>query len=236
MARVPALNGSAKDRKERRPVTSTSPQAASATAPDNDESVAAAPPSAIRRQSGYDRDAMAACIEAVAERQDRAAFATVYDYFAPRLKGYLMRLGADQALAEELAQEVMITVWRKAHQFDRRQASVATWLYTIARNRRIDVFRREKFPDYDPDDPVLLPAEEIQPDDAVEASQREDLVRAALATLPEEQAELIQLAFFRGWTHSEIAEKQDLPLGTVKSRLRLAFRKLKASLEGTVQA
>ena len=186
------------------------------------------------RQGGYDRQAMADCIEAVAARQDRAAFATVYDYFAPRLKGYLMRLGAADGLAEELSQEVMITVWRKAHQFDRRQSSVATWLYTIARNRRIDVLRREKFPDYDPDDPLLLPAAEVQPDAAVEAGQREALVRAALESLPEEQAELVHLAFFRGWTHSEIAEQRNLPLGTVKSRLRLAFRKLKAGLDGAV--
>lgn len=211
-------------------MTSSSPQAAARGGPKQHT----APSGGGARAPGYDRNAMADCIEAVAARQDRAAFATVYDYFAPRLKGYLMRLGAGDALAEELAQEVMITVWRKAHQFDRRQSSVATWLYTIARNRRIDVLRREKFPDYDPDDPLLLPAEEVQPDDAVEAGQREEKVRAALETLPEEQAELIQLAFFRGWTHSEIAEKQDLPLGTVKSRLRLAFRKLKTSLEGAV--
>jgi RNA polymerase sigma-70 factor (ECF subfamily) len=184
--------------------------------------------------SGYDREAMADCIEAVAARQDKAAFAVLFDYFAPRLKGYLMKQGASGGQAEEVAQEVMITVWRKAGQFDRRQASVSTWLYTIARNRRIDVLRREKFPDYDPDDPMLLPSEAEQPDEAVAAGERQVKVREALDTLPAEQAELIQLAFFKGWSHSEIAENLDLPLGTVKSRLRLAFRKLKGSLDGSV--
>lgn len=196
-----------------------------------------APPTPDRatvRSTSYDREAMADCMEAVAARQDKAAFATLFDYFAPRLKGYLMKLGAGDALAEELAQEVMITLWRKAGQFDRRQSSVSTWLYTIARNRRIDVLRREKFPNYDPEDPLLLPSEAEQPDDAVAAGEREVKVRAALETLPDEQAELIKLAFFKGWSHSEIAEKQNLPLGTVKSRLRLAFRKLKTGLEGTV--
>lgn len=186
------------------------------------------------KTGGYDREAMADCIEAVAARQDKQAFATLFDYFAPRLKGYLMKLGSGEPLAEELSQEVMITLWRKAGQFDRKQSSVSTWLYTIARNRRIDVLRRDRFPDYDPDDPLLLPSEAEQPDEAVAAGEREIKVRAALETLPEEQAELIKLAFFKGWSHSEIAIDQNLPLGTVKSRLRLAFRKLKGGLEGTV--
>jgi len=184
--------------------------------------------------AGYDREAMADCIEAIAARQDQSAFATVFAYFAPRLKGYLMRLGAGEGPAEELAQEVMMTVWRKAAQFDRRQSSVSTWLYTIARNRRIDVLRREKFPDYDPDDPMLQPSQTEQPDDAVAAAQCDEQVRAALETLPAEQAELIQLAFYKGWSHSEIAASQNLPLGTVKSRLRLAFRKLRSGLEGAM--
>lgn len=200
----------------------------------NTKRLTAASPKTVNVASGYDREAMADCIEAIAAHGDKAAFAQVFDYFAPRLKGYLMRLGAGEALAEELAQEVMLTVWRKAAQFDRRQSSVSTWLYTIARNRRIDVFRREKFPDYDPDDPLLIPAEAEQPDEAVAAGQREERVRAALEELPEEQAELIRLAFFKGWSHSEIAEQTGVPLGTVKSRLRLAFRKLKAGLEGAV--
>lgn len=188
---------------------------------------AAAPQNA----GGYDRAAMADCMEAVAQRRDRAAFATLYDYFAPRLKGYLMRMGASDVQAEELVQEVMVTVWRKAHLFDRRRATVATWLYTVARNRRVDALRREKFPDYDPEDPLLLPTAETGPFEAMEAEERASRVRAAMAALPEAQAELVRLAFFRGWTHVEIAERQGVPLGTVKSRLRLAFRKLRAGLE-----
>ncbi len=178
-----------------------------------------------------DRDALAALVEAVGARQDRAAFADLFAFYAPRVKAYLMRLGASDAHAEEIAQDVMVSVWRKAHQFDRTQASVSTWIFRIARNRRIDVLRRDSKPDLDPYDPSLLPPEETAPDDHVSASEREEAVRAALVGLPEEQLKLLTLAFFDGLSHREIAERNGLPLGTVKSRLRLAFDKLRAKLD-----
>lgn len=167
----------------------------------------------------------------VAERQDRDAYAQLFSYYAPRVKSYLMRLGADNALAEEIAQDVMVTVWRKAALFDRTQASVSTWIFRVARNRRIDVFRRAKRPDLDPEETMLLPAGVEAPDVRLEAMEADARVRAAMVDLPEEQVSLLRLAFYEGLSHSEIAGKLDLPLGTVKSRIRLAFAKMKARLE-----
>ena len=167
----------------------------------------------------------------VAERQDRDAYAQLFSYYAPRVKSYLMRLGADSGLAEEIAQDVMVTVWRKAALFDRTQASVSTWIFRVARNRRIDVFRRAKRPDLDPEETMILPAGVEAPDARLEAMETDARVRAAMVDLPEEQVSLLRLAFYEGLSHSEIAGKLDLPLGTVKSRIRLAFAKMKARLE-----
>jgi RNA polymerase sigma-70 factor, ECF subfamily len=177
------------------------------------------------------RDAQAALVEAVALSRDRSAFVQLFTHFAPRIKGYMMRLGAEPGQAEELAQDVMLSVWRKAHTFDRRQASVSTWLFTIARNRRIDILRREKRPEFDPGDPLLAPDPEPAPDDAADQSLREERLRRAMTVLPAEQLELLQQAFFRGQSHRDIAEETGMPLGTVKSRLRLAFGHLRGALD-----
>lgn len=180
------------------------------------------------------REALADLVEAIARDGDREAFAELFRYFAPRVKAYLLRLGAGHAQADEITQDVMVTVWRKAERFDRRLASVSTWLFTIARNRRIDVIRRTRRPEFDPDDPLFVPDPEPQPDDALLAAERETRLREAMKTLPREQAELLHEAFFKGLSHSEIAQATGIPLGTVKSRLRLAFGRLRAALEEEV--
>jgi RNA polymerase sigma-70 factor, ECF subfamily len=167
----------------------------------------------------------------VATRQDRTAYSELFGYYAPRVKSYLMRLGADGAQAEEIAQDVMVTVWRKATLFDRKQASVSTWIFRIARNRRIDVFRRTKRPDLDPEETMILPAGVEAPDARIEAMETETRVRAAMKDLPEEQVLLLRLAFYEGLSHREIADRLEIPLGTVKSRIRLAFAKMKAKLD-----
>jgi RNA polymerase sigma-70 factor, ECF subfamily len=172
----------------------------------------------------------AALVEAVAARQDRAAFTRVFAYYGPRVKAYLIRLGLDGGQAEEVAQEVMVAVWRKAASFDRTQASVATWIFRIARNRRIDVFRREQRAVFDASDPAFEPPAETRPDGAAEAAEREAQVRLAMAALPPEQRDLVRRAFYEDLSHSEIASSTGVPLGTVKSRLRLAFAKLKLTL------
>ncbi|MGF1464412.1 MAG: sigma-70 family RNA polymerase sigma factor [Maricaulaceae bacterium] len=182
--------------------------------------------------TGLDREHAADLLEAVAQRQDRAAFAELFGYYAPRVKSYLMRLGAAESVAEELTQDVMATLWRKAAQFDRALASVSTWVFRIARNRRIDVLRQDRRAVLDFDDPALYAEPEPQPDEALSAAERETRVRAALTDLPEDQVALLRLAFFEGRTHAEIAETTGIALGTVKSRLRLAFGKLRKKLDG----
>ena len=184
--------------------------------------------------SAPDRAQLADWLDAVARDQDRDAFARLFDHFAPRVKGYVIRLGADHAAAEEVVQDVMLTVWRKAHLFDRRQASVSTWLFTIARNRRIDLIRRAKRADLDPDDPHFAPDPEPAPDETLEATQAEARLHDAIMDLPAEQVELLQMAFFRGLSHRAIADETGIPLGTVKSRLRLAFGRLRTALDGAV--
>ncbi len=173
-------------------------------------------------------DAFAEMIAAIAVRADREAFAALFGHFAPRLKSYLLRLGAEPALAEELAQETLLTVWRKAATFDRARAAPATWIFTIARNLRIDALRRSSRPTFD-DDPFDAEPPEA-PDAALAIAQSETRVRAALAALPVEQAEVIQLSFFADKPHAQIAEELRLPLGTVKSRLRLAMGRLRGLL------
>ena len=177
-----------------------------------------------------DRGAQAELLRAVAEARDRQAFARLFDYFAPRIKGYLMRLGADDGMAEELVQESLLLVWRKAHTFDPEKSSVATWLFTIARNRRIDSLRRLRYPFPDPEDPSLHPEAERRQDEAYEMVQSAEHLRRAVAQLPAEQAELIALAFFDGRTHRDIASDRNLPLGTVKSRIRLALNRLRKEM------
>jgi RNA polymerase sigma-70 factor, ECF subfamily len=177
-----------------------------------------------------DRAHFAELLVLVAQKQDRTAYAELFAYYAPRVKSYLIRLGADAPAAEEIAQDVMVTVWRKAGLFDRNQASVSTWIFRVARNRRIDVFRRSKRPDLDPEETIILPSGVEAPEARMEAIQTETRVREAMKDLPEEQLSLLRLAFYEGLSHREIAEKLDVPLGTVKSRIRLAFAKMKARL------
>ena len=179
-------------------------------------------------------DQLADMLDSVARTSDRAAFADLFAFFAPRVKMYLLRLGAGDAMAEELAQDVMLTVWRKAKTFDRSRASVSTWIFTIARNRRIDVLRREKRSELLTVEPVLEPTPIEPPDVAVNARQMEDLVRTAIEGLPEAQAEVLRYAFFEGKSHSEIAEETGLAIGTVKSRLRLAYDRLRQALADKV--
>jgi len=172
--------------------------------------------------------AMDALLRRVAEAKDRAAFAALFDHFAPRIKSYLMRLGAPPAQAEDLAQEAMLSLWRKAHLFDASKASAATWLFTIARNLRIDAIRREKRPELDPQD--FQPEAEPDADAVMTLAADEVRLRVALKTLPADQAAVIEQSFFADKPHSQIASEQGIPLGTVKSRLRLAMARLKTAL------
>jgi RNA polymerase sigma factor (sigma-70 family) len=167
-------------------------------------------------------------IEAVRDRQDQAAFAALFTHFAPRVKAFLMKSGAPADVAEEVVQEVMATVWRKAGMFDPGKASVSTWIYTIARNRRIDALRKARRPE--PEDLPWGPEEEASPSDVMMLQQDTENLGRALAALPEKQRVLIERAYYGDLSHSEIAAQTGLPLGTIKSRIRLALDKLRQTL------
>jgi RNA polymerase sigma factor (sigma-70 family) len=162
---------------------------------------------------------------AVRDRQDKAAFAALFRHFAPRIKAFLMKSGANAALAEECAQDVMATLWQKSHLFDPSRASVATWVFTIARNRRIDALRKSRRPE--PEDLPWGPEAEMDQAEAMEMQQESDRLSIALAQLPAKQRALIERAYYGDLTHSEIAVETGLPLGTIKSRIRLALERLR---------
>jgi RNA polymerase sigma-70 factor (ECF subfamily) len=172
---------------------------------------------------------LSGCIIRIAERGDRDAFASLFTHFAPRVKSYLMRLGAAPEVAEELAQETLLTVWRRAAAFDPARAAASTWIFTIARNLRIDLSRRDGRPT-PAEDASTVSDGPIKPDEALSALEEKSRIGLAMARLPREQAEVISLAFFADKAHSEIAGELGLPLGTVKSRLRLAIARLRGAL------
>lgn len=172
--------------------------------------------------------------EAVARSADRQAFAALFKHFAPRVKTYLVRLGTSDGLAEELTQEAMVLVWRKAASFDAARASVSTWIFTIARNLRVDHFRRlgNRIVDAQEPDADEAPDSRPQPDELLLIHQREAGLRQALDKLPAEQAQALRLSFYEEQPHAQIARELGIPLGTVKSRVRLAVLHLRRLLDG----
>jgi len=176
-------------------------------------------------------DEAADLIEAIASRQDRVAFAALFRHFAPRVKAFIIRGGSDAETAQEVAQEALVMVWRKAASFDRGRASAATWIYTIARNKRIDLLRRSARPIDAEDWLVVYAPEGEDADKSVLAGQTYTRVKQLLGGLSEDQLVVIRKAFFEDKTHTVIAEELKLPLGTVKSRIRLALGRLREALE-----
>ena len=166
-------------------------------------------------------------IRKVAETQDQAAFSTLFESFAPRIKGYMIRQGVNPDLAEELAQEALTTVWRKATLYSPDKGQPTTWIFTIARNLRIDRIRRERAWQPLPESHAEQACDSPAPDEVVSEQERSERVREALKTLPAEQIEIVTLSFLEGLSHSEIGERLSVPLGTVKSRMRLAYQKLR---------
>ena len=173
-------------------------------------------------------------INLIATRKDKTAFSSLFKLVGPRIKGYLMKLGSNDIVAEDLLQEVMLTVWRKSETFDRNKAAVSTWLFTIARNKRIDMLRKEIRPQLDPNDPMLTPNQEDSADNIYGSKQESIKITDAIKMLPEEQSKLIKMTYYEDKSHSIIAKELNMPLGTVKSRIRLASTRLKKLLEGTI--
>lgn len=173
----------------------------------------------------------AAWMRALAADQDTQAFRALFDYFGPRITSLMLKSGASKDVAEDLAQDAMMTVWRKANLYRAEAGSVSAWIFTIARNTRIDRLRRgSSRPHQDVDD---LEIAYDAPDGEANAiaNQRAERVGAALKVLPDEQRQIIEMAYIEDISQSEIAKKLSLPLGTVKSRMRLAYGKLKEQLE-----
>jgi RNA polymerase sigma-70 factor (ECF subfamily) len=177
-----------------------------------------------------DADSHAALIVAIARESDSAAFTTLFAHFAPRLKTYLQRTGLESSIAEEMAQEALLTVWRKAAQYDPARATAGAWIFSIASHLRIDTLRRNRLalPTPDPsEDPMPMPLS----DAILAADESAQQMRRAIDMLPPEQLTLLQLAFFEDLSHSEIQTMLGVPLGTIKSRLRLALARLRAALK-----
>ena len=175
-----------------------------------------------------DKKLWAELIKKVETLKDISAFEELFNHFAPRVKAFLMKSGADPQMAEECSQEVMATVWRKAHLFDPSRASASTWIFTIARNKKIDAIRKQNRPEPE----QLYPDQDYEPDQesVVELQQETERLTLALGELPEKQRVLVEKAYLGELSHSEIAEITGLPLGTIKSRIRLALEKLRHSM------
>jgi len=185
-------------------------------------------------QSEVSAGDLSAMLRDVANR-DRDAFARLFEHYAPRIKSMMMRSGLDSIPAEDVAQDTMLTVWRKAHLYDPVLGSASAWIYTIARNRRIDMARaaqRAPLESSEAGDDQI--DDQPWPDEAVAAVELEERVRIALGELSPDQQRVVRLSFFENRSHAEIAERLELPLGTVKSRIRLAFQRLR-DLLGEVQ-
>ena len=171
---------------------------------------------------------LAGLLASVARDRDRQAFALLFRHFGPRLKTFFMRWSVSSGVAEDLVQETMLNVWRKASYFDPARAGVATWIFTVARNIRIDHLRRQRDPSTLPPDPEEAP-ETVE--DGLLGAERDAQVRHALTSLSTEQQTIIRLSYFSEKSQTEIADELGIPLGTVKSRTRLAMNRLRALLE-----
>ena len=183
-----------------------------------------------RTHKNMNTESMDSCLISIAETRDRNAFKKLFAAFAPKIKSFAMRNGVGPELAEEVVQETFIRVWRKAEQFDPKKASASTWLYTIARNQRIDLLRKRHRPEPDYEDPAFIPEPEPQPTEIIVRSQEASRLKECIGALSPEQQEVLKLSFMEELPHVEVAEKLGIPLGTVKSRIRLAMKHIRAEI------
>lgn len=171
-----------------------------------------------------------ALLSSVAEG-DKEAFAALFNYFAPRIKSFLLKGGLSEEEAEDMAQETMLTIWKKAPGFNPERAGASTWIFTIARNKKIDFFRKQKGGRMMEASEIPLESEEAGPGQKAIHAQESEKIAEAFENLPSEQKDLVEKSFFEGKSHADIAEETGIPLGTVKSRIRLALEKLRGASE-----
>jgi len=182
----------------------------------------------IEKKRSTDIKVLSSALVSIAEKRDREAFRAIYKHYAPRVKSYLIKQGATVVSAEELSQETLMSVWRKADRYDPEKASAGTWIFTIARNKRIDAIRKIRRPE--PDELTWPDGMEDAQEDALELKQQSEILADAIQNLPEKQRQLVEKAFFKELSHSEIALETGLPLGTIKSRIRLALERLRHAM------
>ena len=176
-------------------------------------------------------DDLTLCVELIGKNQDKLAFNSIFKYFAPRLKSFLVKAGSTDTQAEEVIQEVMIAVWTKSSTYDSSKSSVSTWIYTIARNKRIDKIRKEKRHYLSESDEGLeIPVDSTQ-EKEIFTAQVSNSLKKYMSNLPEEQSKLLKLSYFYNKTHADISAELKIPLGTVKSRIRLALTKMRHLVE-----
>ena len=184
-----------------------------------------------KKSPGLKENDLSSCLREIGLNQDKGAFSIIFRYFAPRLKSFFVKLGCTETQAEEIIQEVMISVWTKANTYNSEKSSVSTWIYTIAKNKRIDKIRKEKkHYAVDSDESLEIPIPSKQEDEIL-ASELSTKITNTLKFLPQEQAELLKQSYFYEKTHTDIANDLNIPLGTVKSRIRLALSKMKNLVE-----
>jgi len=170
-------------------------------------------------------------VTSIANNRDEDAFKCLFNYFAPRVKSFMLRSGLREGMADEIAQETLLTVWRKAEQYNGSLAGVSTWIFTIARNKKIDRFRKDSRPLPDANDPTYAFQEEHTPEQKITLAMDTDRLYSALKKLPADQRDVLVLSFIKDNPHREIADILDIPLGTVKSRIRLGLARLKTLVE-----
>ena len=188
------------------------------------------------KQSSEDKlTALKACLTRVAENRDRGAFAELFNHYAPLIRAYsLAREPGADLVADELVQEVLSRVWLKADKYNERLANLNTWIFTLARNCRIDYLRRNSryATEIDPTDIFNdIEDEGPSPFQQVQQTRAEESIHSGLKQLPREQAEILSKVYLEGKTHQQASDELKLPLGTVKSRVRLALKKLEVLIE-----
>ena len=184
------------------------------------------------RSSGPEPGLWTERISAVAIRRDRESFMQIYDHFAPKVRVYLVGLGASPAVAEELAQDALLRVWQRAQTYDASRSALSTWIFRIARNLYIDRLRKEpQWVDIQDDLEEQIQIEDTQ-SPRTESYAEHAQLETWIEQLPAVQARLIRMSYLESKTHSEIAAELNMPMGTVKSHIRRAFQRLQLAVKG----